>query len=187
MKPQDPTLEEGVDRAVQAVLAGDRSAFALIVEQFQDSVMTTAITLLHDRQAAAELTQDVFVRAYERLASYNLSRPLRPWLIKITYRLAQDRWRDSQARDRHLRQVQQHMDCSQSVLPLDDLIADERNRRLWQAVQTLPLAERTAVTLYYREGLSVEEVASATDVSAGTVKTLLFRARSRLREYLQSD
>jgi RNA polymerase sigma-70 factor (ECF subfamily) len=51
----------------------------------------------------------------------------------------------------------------------------------------LPPAEQTAVILYYREGLSVEDVAGASDVTTGTVKTLLFRARTRLRELLTEN
>jgi RNA polymerase sigma-70 factor (ECF subfamily) len=65
---------------------------------------------------------------------------------------------------------------------LDTLIADERSRRLWQQVAKLSSGERTAVLLYYRDELSVGDIARGLGVTTGTVKTLLFRARRRLRE-----
>ena len=55
---------------------------------------------------------------------------------------------------------------------------------LWQAVQALPLAQRTAVVLYYRENMAVSDVARAMDVSPGSVKTHLFRARAQIQREL---
>jgi RNA polymerase sigma-70 factor, ECF subfamily len=185
VRPDDPAAEPDIAHAVQAVLAGQPNAFALIVQRFQDSVMTVATGLLRDRQAAAELTQDVFVRAYERLPSFDASRPMKPWLVKIGYRLAQDRWR-RQAAEGNLQQSASGVAVRRQPEKnaLDALVQDERDRALWRRVEALPLAERTAVILYYREGLSVDEVAQVADVTAGTVKTLLFRARSHLRSLM---
>jgi RNA polymerase sigma-70 factor (ECF subfamily) len=67
---------------------------------------------------------------------------------------------------------------------LDVLIADERDRQLWQAVAALSSGERTAVILYYRQNMTVDEIATAVGVSTGTVKTLLFRGRQKLRKEL---
>ena len=60
--------------------------------------------------------------------------------------------------------------------------ADEENRHVWNAVSSLPSGERTAVTLYYRDEMPVSDIARALGVTAGTIKTLLFRARRHLRE-----
>lgn len=68
--------------------------------------------------------------------------------------------------------------------PLAALIADEDDRRLWRAVAALPSGERTAAILFYREDSSVREIAFALGVTAGTVKTLLFRSRRHLRQAL---
>jgi RNA polymerase sigma-70 factor (ECF subfamily) len=68
--------------------------------------------------------------------------------------------------------------------PLDDVIADEDARHLWRAVSALSSGQRTAVMLHYRQDLSVKDVAGALGVTAGTVKTLLFRARQALRRAL---
>ena len=68
--------------------------------------------------------------------------------------------------------------------PLTELITDESDRRLWQSVSALTSGERTAVILFYRQDMSVREIASALGVNGGTIKTLLFRARQKLRQSL---
>ena len=68
---------------------------------------------------------------------------------------------------------------------LTALIADERSRRLWEAVAALSSGERTAVMLYYRDEMAVRDIARALGVTTGTIKTLLFRARRHLRERLE--
>jgi RNA polymerase sigma-70 factor (ECF subfamily) len=69
---------------------------------------------------------------------------------------------------------------------LNSLLADERDREIWRAVAALPSGERTAVILYYREDMTVRDIAHALGVTVGTVKTLLFRARRHLRVRLQA-
>ncbi len=69
--------------------------------------------------------------------------------------------------------------------PADRLFAEEQSRVLWQAVFALPESQRTAVVLYYRENLTVEEVAHAMGISTGTVKTHLYRARAQIKVTLQ--
>jgi RNA polymerase sigma-70 factor (ECF subfamily) len=66
------------------------------------------------------------------------------------------------------------------------LIGDEGRRALWAAVAALSSGERTSVLLYYRDDLPVGDIARALGVTAGTIKTLLFRARRHLRERLTS-
>src|SRR5208337_1723927 len=86
-------LEHEVVDAVHDIRAGNAEAYARIVKRFQTSIMTLCLTILRDRQGAEELAQDVFVRAYQRLDTFDVQRPMKPWLVKIAYRLAQQRWR----------------------------------------------------------------------------------------------
>ena len=150
--------------------------------------MTLCTALLRDRQAAEELAQDALVRAYERLELFDVRQPMKPWLYKIAYRLAQEQ-RRAQTRETARQHVAATMhDQDQDRVergPAERLFADERSAMLWQAVSELPMAQRTAVVLYYRENLKVQEVASALGVSTGTVKTHLFRARSQIQASLR--
>ena len=185
MRSDGHIAEPEVEGTVKSVLGGDSDAFARIVEKYQNSIMTIAMAMMKNRQMAEELTQSVFLRDYERLSSFDVGRPIKPWLAKITHRLAQDMWRSQSARTKHQQLYRDNPDRGNLASdPLESLIADENARALWRAVEILPLAERTAAILYYREGLTVDEVAETTEVSAGTVKSLLFRARNHLRIHL---
>ena len=127
------------------------------------------------------------MRAYQRLHTFDVGQPIKPWLAKIAYRLAQERWRTNmrqKTRERTAAQIlKQNRDERE---PADRLIAAEQSDALWQAVYALPMAERTAVVLYYREGLSVKDIAAVMGVAPGTVKTHLFRARSQIQANLRS-
>ncbi len=181
----EPTRAEELREALAEVRAGRRDAYERVVELCQSRLLSFTVSLLKDYDAARELTQDAFVRAYRYLDRFDDRRPFYPWLATIAFRLAQDRWQ-RQRRDREL--AQRYGAASEEEVGRDDplrtAIADEESRRLWQAVQGLPGGERAAVLLFYRQELKIRQAARVLGVSSGTVKTLLFRARRHLREAL---
>lgn len=142
--------------------------------------------MTRDPAGAEEVVQDAFVRAFAHLDAYDASRPFSPWISTIAVRLAQN-WlvRRAQVRAREGTPLDPEDGAvSGDADPLSELIADERDRQLWRAVSALPSGERTAMILYYRQDMGVREIASAIGVATGTVKTLLFRGRQRLRRTL---
>jgi RNA polymerase sigma-70 factor (ECF subfamily) len=176
-----------IARAIQAVLAGDANAFATVVEHFQTSLMTLCVAIVGDPRAAEELAEDVFVRAYQHLGSFDPRRPMMPWLAAIALRLARERWRgQARQRRREAAAAKRGVDRSEPSPPAR-LVAIERAEVLWRCVDALPLAQRSAVVLYYRENLSLDEVAAALGVSSGTVKTHLFRARAQIKKSLRAS
>jgi RNA polymerase sigma-70 factor (ECF subfamily) len=172
--------------AVAAVRQGHHEAFAPIVELYQRRLFGLALMMTRDPMGAEEVVQDAFVRAYQHLDAYDEHRPFYPWISTIAVRLAQN-WlvRHSRLRTREGAELNPEGDPSSiDQDPLAGLIADERDLRLWQSVSALPSGERTALILHYRQDMSVAEIASAIGVTGGTVKTLLFRGRQKLRRAL---
>ena len=171
---------------VQRVRAGDVDAFGQIVKGYERRVFALAVMILRNREGADDVTQDAFVRAFERLDLYDMQRPFYPWLATITVRLSRNWLTRHSPGARRETPIQPESSAYASAAPaaLDVLVADDEGRHLWRLVERLPLGERTAVVLHYRQELSVSEVASAIGVTAGTVKTLLFRARQHLRASL---
>ena len=171
---------------VQRVRAGDVDAFGQIVKGYERRVFALAVMILRNREGADDVTQDAFVRAFERLDLYDVRRPFYPWLATITMRLSRNWLARHSPGARRETPIQPESSAHASAAPaaLDVLAAEDEGRRLWRLVERLPLGERTAVVLHYRQELSVSEVASAIGVTAGTVKTLLFRARQHLRASL---
>ena len=173
--------------AVGGVRRGDREAFGHLVQAYQGRLFGLTLMMVRDPAGAEEVAQDAFVRAYTHLDRYDDRRPFYPWLAAIAVRLAQNWLR------RHGRTVRREgtpLDTAPepgaTAAALTTLIADERSRGLWQAVAALTSGERTAVMLYYRDEMAVRDIARALGVTTGTIKTLLFRARRRLRERLDA-
>jgi len=176
----------GTADIVQRVRAGDVDAFGQIVKGYERRVFALAVMILRNREGADDVTQDAFVRAFERLDLYDVRRPFYPWLATITIRLSRN-WlarHSPGARRETPIQPESSAYASAASAALDVLVAEDEGRHLWRLVERLPLGERTAVVLHYRQELSVSQVASAIGVTAGTVKTLLFRARQHLRASL---
>ena len=171
--------DAGVREAVEAVRRGDHSAYARIVALYQRRLFGLALMITRDPSSAEEVAQDAFVRAFVHLGAYDAKRPFYPWLSTIAVRLAQNcivaRTRIAARETVGLSPADTHKD------PLMELIVDENDRALWRSVSALPLGERTAVILHYRQEMSVAEIASALGVATGTVKAQLFRARQKLR------
>jgi RNA polymerase sigma-70 factor (ECF subfamily) len=171
---------------VRDVRRGDREAFGQLVRKYQNRVFSLTLMMVRQRDGAEEVAQDAFVRAYTHIHQYDENRPFYPWLAAIAVRIAQNWLR---ARGRTTRVEGSSLDTAKepgtSAAALTTLIADEQSCRLWQMVAALSSGERTTLTLYYRDGLPVGDIARALGVTDGTVKTLLFRARRHLRERLQ--
>lgn len=172
--------------AVRLVRRGDREAFSRVVALYQRRLFGLALMMVRAPEAAEEVTQDAFVRALTHLDRYDERRPFYPWLATIAVRLAQN-WlrRHTRVTTREGAVLDPRLDDAAATDPLDALITDESDRRLWPSVAALPSGQRTAVVLYYRQEMKVNDIAHALGVTSGTVKTLLFRARGRLRNALR--
>jgi RNA polymerase sigma-70 factor (ECF subfamily) len=178
--------EAAVVRAViDEVRRGNREAFGQIVELHQRRVFALTLMMVRDRSAAEDIAQDAFARALVHLGRYDDQRPFYPWLATIAVRLAHT-WLQRQARltRREGVPIEPEHDRAATADPLAELIANEDERRLWREVAALASGERTVVYLYYRQDMKVRDMALALGVTAGTIKTLLFRARQRLRRTL---
>jgi RNA polymerase sigma-70 factor (ECF subfamily) len=175
------TSESELRAAIEAVRGGDSNAFAQVVEDHQPRLFGLLLMMMRDPDAAQDVMQEAFVRAYLNLERYDPQRKFYPWLATIAVRLAQN-W---------LKQRDRRSETAMAALPepadtdrpdtLGELIESETGRSLWSMVATLPQGERMAVLLHYREEMSMREIAGTLGITEGTVKTMLFRARAKLR------
>ena len=178
-------------RLVRLSRSGNQSAFAELVQTYQAAVFGTVLRLVRDREVAAELSNRTFYSAYEHLGSFDDTRPLRPWLVRIASNEAlnelRSRRRDAahtiggEAAEIELEQIAGGPD------PADVLPRRERTAAIRAAVDRLPEAQRVTVVLRYFADLSYAEIAEATHQTVNNVGVILLRARDRLRRELQSE
>jgi RNA polymerase sigma factor (sigma-70 family) len=150
-------------------------AFASIFDRHFDAVHGYARRRL-GRSVAEEVASETFVRAFDRRASFDLSRvDARPWLFGIAANLMRRHWRTERRRLRALDRLQPAGTEDASRAERADLVA---------ALDALPAREREALLLFALADLSYEEIADALDVPIGTVRSRLSRARDRIRKQL---
>ena len=169
---------------IRRVLAGDRSAFAGLVARHARRVHDLARRMLRDQQEAEDVAQQAFLNAYKALGRFDLSRPFRHWLLRITSNLSRNRLAARKVRRKELAAR-----GSDEILPtLPAREAAERpegwTRSVRAALEALPERYRLPVVLRYQHGLSLEEISQITDTPVATVKTHLHRGRAALRGLL---
>lgn len=163
---------------VNAVLDGEKQAFAVLVKRYERPVRAIALRTLGNYHSAADVSQDAFVKAYQELSRLRKRNAFGPWLMKIAHRCALESIRQRPKGTHFETEVAAAAENSNGQL-------DEAKQRLLAAVVRLPKAERQVVMLRYFSRHSVKEVADVVDRSVGTVTKQLSRAHKRLRNILE--
>ncbi len=174
-----------VDR-VLAAAAGDRDAFAELVREASGTVFALAMARTRDRAAAEDVTQEVFLRAWERLGELRDPEVVVSWLCGITVRVAGDanrrRARSPGSLDRLAEQGVEPAARTESHPEPDE--ADVRDA-LPRCIDALPEIHREVIVLKYTERLSYQRMADALEISVPAVNKRLQKARRLLRECLE--
>ena len=152
------------------------------LRESSDLAVRIAYGVVRQRQDAEEIAQEAFVKAYRSFSSLRNRSAFRAWLVRMTWRLAIDRWRSDRRRQvREQVAVVDGTDASAESVAS----ANQRAARLWNAIDDLPEKLRQAIVLSAIEGYDVREVASLLGLPEGTVKSRLFLARKGLAQRLQ--
>lgn len=177
-------------RLMQLVSTGDMIAFERLVERHQTLVAGTVGRMLGNNADVEDIAQQVFVRVWKSARRYEPRAKFTTWLLKITRNLV---FNEMRRRKRHaLMPLQSEAEGEEMQLkdergqtPDASLLEDELQRAIEAAIGELPESQRMAVVLRRYEELSYEEIADVLDQSVPAVKSLLFRARTELRERLK--
>lgn len=175
------STEPNTEALVGRVLAGDTEVFATIVQRHQNEVWRVGVAMLGDRSATANLVQQTFVNAYERLQQYRPGNDFSRWLKGIARNLVREDLRRAEREGRTLAAYRDYI----TQLYSDGGRSEQHLRELDRAVNAcraeLPPAASRALALHYDNGLTVEEVARAIARTVAGTRQLLFRARAALR------
>jgi RNA polymerase sigma-70 factor (ECF subfamily) len=161
----------------------DPELFRMLVERHQAKVFRLVAGLLgpHADTDAEEVTQEVFLRAHARLASFRGEARFSSWLYRLAYNFALQHRRRARLRLPH-GSVEELEAVRTATGPYEAAAERERRARVERLLEDLPELYRTVVYLHYWLDTTVEEIAELLAVPGGTVKSYLSRARARLRE-----
>jgi RNA polymerase sigma-70 factor (ECF subfamily) len=178
----DAAAEEALVRRAQA---GDRDAFRSLYQKYQDRVFATAYRIAGDRETAADLTQEVFVKIFEELPGFRFGSRFSTWLYRVAANHAINKASETA---RHARLNERLARERPAAAPADPPARDRfAGERLQAALAGLSVKLRAVTVLRYLEGLSYEEIAETLELSVGTVKSRLFLAHTTLRELMEDE
>jgi RNA polymerase sigma-70 factor (ECF subfamily) len=141
--------------------------------------------MLRENEEAEDVTQEVFIRAFEHLRTGEPPAVMEAWLVRVAVNACRDRQRSG-----WWKYLRRHADLDEIVPPATrssetEAIARERDTRIWRQLQALKPQQRNVFVLRYIEGWSTAEVAESLGLTEGSVKTHLFRAVRHLRKAME--
>ena len=173
---------------VRLAQQGDAAAWETLVGREQQAVFRHAYLLIGNAEDARDVAQDAFVAAFRAIDRFDPTRPLLPWLLRITSNLASNRRRGMARFLRALtRSARAEPDPVIAGAGSNRLEQQEEAAALWQAIRRLRRDDQEVIYLRYFAELSVNDTADALGIAPGTVKSRLSRASGRLRTVIEAD
>jgi RNA polymerase sigma-70 factor, ECF subfamily len=187
------------DQFIERLKRSDPVAFEILVKERSGEIYGLLYRLTENAEEARDLTQETFLRAFQSIGQFRGESDLRTWIYRIAINQARNRWRWWRRRHRDATvsidatesagnaAIVASLSSDRSSDPEHGAIAHERERALRKALSGLKRVYREAVVLRDIEGFAYEEIATALDISVGTVKSRLARGRQELRRKLEGS
>jgi len=170
---------------IEAVRKGNVQAFSYLVEKYQKLVYTLALKLLKRPEDAEELAQDTFIKAYQKLDSYEGKSKFSTWLYSITYNAG-----ISELRKRRIefKSLEDQRLSDQDEMKMHDYYSEtkkeDQEKYLNLALGKLPEDDQVLVTLYYYENQSMDDISEITGLTVSNIKVKIHRARKKMYSLL---
>lgn len=172
---------------IRRCLAGDSEAFEPLVSKYKNLVYGIALNLLHNKDEADDVTQEVFLRVWSNLKRYKPEYSFKAWIARIAVnhcininqksrRTASASWDE---------EITCHMAADEG-LPEEELLLKEEQDSVRKAIDSLPDMYRLVVVLFHQQSLSYDEICQVTGYPLSLVKNRLYRARKMLCERLRA-
>jgi len=178
---------------VNSAQHGDLDSFNTLILHYQDSIFHTALRIIGDEDLAQDAAQEAFISAFRNISSFR-GGSFKAWLMRMVTNACYDEFRRQKRRPTTPLEPNtsdgEEMDsprwlADKNMTPAEKAEADELEHAIQHCLDALPTEFRTAVVLADIQGMDYSEVATASRVPLGTIKSRLARARLRLRECLR--
>lgn len=177
----DGSQRELVERAGR----GSAAAFATLVQLHERTALAIAYAVVSEASLAGDVTQEAFLRAWQRICKLEDPDRFSAWLARIVRNLAMDHLR-RRPREKSRDGDEPGLEPASTTSPADELEQNDRRSQINRALEGLDELTRSAVVLKYYEGLSSKEIGELLDLSPAAVDMRLSRGREVLREKLAS-
>lgn len=175
---------------IDSCLAGNPDAFGQLVLRYQDRLINSLAKLLGSAHEAADVAQDAFVHAFQKLGTFQRRAAFYSWLFRIAFNASVSRRRKFGRTKTSIDAYRDETgieptDCRRDSQPSFSMEMDEQQQIVQEALSALPNDFRVALVLKEMEGFKYEEIAAIVGCPVGTVRSRIHRARHELREKLK--
>ncbi len=180
---------------IAQILQGDRNLYRKLVEKYQPMVFRTCMGFLHNKDDSDDLTQEIFIQAYQTLSGFKGDAGFSTWIYRIAVNASLNKTRKSSKSllVQRFEMVFGNSGKQEYSFPIPDsenpeniLILDEHRELVQRALESLPENQRTAIVLSKYDDLSQRQIAQIMKTSEGAVEALIQRAKANLREKLSA-
>jgi RNA polymerase sigma-70 factor (ECF subfamily) len=183
-----PAPPEPIEALIQRCLQGDQAAWEAIVRQYWRKVFNVAYKFVGRHDQAEDLTQDIFLKIFKSLDTFDRRANFQTWLISVSRNLCIDHYRsirkERETIDRDV-DASELTPASTELSPIAALEQRDRVELLREALSALPDALRTAVVMRDIQELSYQEIADRLKLPEGTVKSRINRGRTELARQIR--
>lgn len=169
---------------VQQARAGEPEAWNTLFKRYQLPLYVYVFELVHEEQTSLDVVQETFISAVRHISSLRDENKFGSWLFGIAHQKCIQRWRKQQ-REEMLRDEIAGESVESEPAPDELLIASEEESAFMKLLNELPPAQRSVLLLHFMEEFSLEEIATITEVSMGTVKSRLHYGKRTLKKLLE--
>ena len=172
---------------INTILKGEQSAFALLVERYQNYVFTLVLRFTENREDAEEIAQDVFVKTYRSLADFRGDSKFSTWLFTITRTTCLSFLRKKKLDTMSLDNERTGLQVENRESGFNANLVEQKSRHtmLNQAISMLSVDDAQVLNLFYKGEQTLEEIGKILRLDPNTVKVKLHRARQRLKEKME--
>ncbi|NOT05923.1 MAG: sigma-70 family RNA polymerase sigma factor [Anaerolineales bacterium] len=163
--------------------ADSAEAFGELVTRYQTSVFNVCYRILHERGEAEDLAQEVFIRAYDRIHTFDIEREFGPWIRRVAANLCLNHLESQKVTT----ELDDERDADHAQLPEAAQEVRERSEQIRKALVSLPINYRLVIELRHYQELTYDEIAVELNIPLSDVKSHLFRARKVLAEKLHAS
>jgi RNA polymerase sigma-70 factor (ECF subfamily) len=181
-------MQQQTDQAlITAVLDGNSTAYAELVNRHKRFVFTMAMKFAKNREDAEEIAQDCFIKAYRALGTFKNTSKFSTWLYTITYTTAMSFLRRKRIATYSIDDEESHLQLENHIssYQANDVEKKSKYAYLNLAISQLLPDDAAIITLFYQSEQSLDEIAQVLNMESNTVKVKLHRARLRLKEKLE--
>ena len=171
------------NETIGRVLSGDVSAYASLVAKHKNLVFSIILKIVNSREDAEEISQDVFLKAYQSLKTFERKSKFSTWLYRIAYNAAITKTRKKRIEMVAIEEtVITNYTTDEIGRNMNELDENDRVLILNKALQRLPEEDNLLITLFYKNENSIEDISDITGLSVSNVKVRLHRIRKKLYE-----